>query len=626
MITYYRYTFNEGFAEEALASNLTMTLTGSEYSTLAGYGNAPPSLSVYSTVLVGSYNESFTETTGGIWEDFGIPINSRILQVRVKSYDIRQEYINGSLLTFKIHLKSNGTRVVSNLINDSDLATNTAWVKKETGSFAFIPTANKESSSQIELEIEVLSSGLSNLSQFYISNIVLEIYSIQEYRQMPGIATQQRGWSLGVETTAGTVVTPTALLPSISVMFSPTKANNIVKRAGIKSGTGVTRGWDGSTGSLGGVPTFDAIPYLNSAFLKTTTPTQPARNGIHVITVSAVAALGGTFTLTYSGQTTSALAFGASAATVKAALELLSTIGTGNVLVTLTSQVALSSVWTITLVGALRLSTTAMTGSGASLTGTSATLAVGTYAASSATYDWVFQPAYQGQDTIKTYTIEEGVPGVASLGSRIPFVVLSSMGIHLDTQNTSISGSVFGQALTEGITATTITATSWNPVKPLDFGNVKMWIGDSLISVASGLRQITELISVERNFQNRWKPKLTLNADNSYTHGDIVEEVATWDFSFTVENNATDALLLAKLRAGTKQFIVVECTGLAVEGTTSLNQYNYTYQLMACIQIKTSSRGDNDGVYTATFPCEAILDATEGYFVKESIRCALVSL
>lgn len=43
---------------------------------------------------------------------------------------------------------------------------------------------------------------------------------------------------------------------------------------------------------------------------------------------------GGTYTLTFNGQTTTALAYNASAATVQAALEALSTVGTGNVAVT----------------------------------------------------------------------------------------------------------------------------------------------------------------------------------------------------------------------------------------------------------------------------------------------------
>ena len=50
-----------------------------------------------------------------------------------------------------------------------------------------------------------------------------------------------------------------------------------------------------------------------------------------------VSATGGTFTITYSGQTTSALAFNISASSLKTALEGLSTIGSGNAIVTLAS-------------------------------------------------------------------------------------------------------------------------------------------------------------------------------------------------------------------------------------------------------------------------------------------------
>jgi len=74
---------------------------------------------------------------------------------------------------------------------------------------------------------------------------------------------------------------------------------------------------------------------------------------------------GGTFTLTFSGQTTSALAYNASAAVVEDALEALSTIGAGNVSVS-----GASPKWTVTFVGTKAGTDVAlMTGNGASLTG-----------------------------------------------------------------------------------------------------------------------------------------------------------------------------------------------------------------------------------------------------------------
>lgn len=70
-------------------------------------------------------------------------------------------------------------------------------------------------------------------------------------------------------------------------------------------------------------------------------------NEVQVVTVSE--ATGGTFTLTYNGQTTDALAYNATAATVQTKLRALSTIGTGNVNVTGSA----GGPYTVTFVGAL---------------------------------------------------------------------------------------------------------------------------------------------------------------------------------------------------------------------------------------------------------------------------------
>ena len=56
------------------------------------------------------------------------------------------------------------------------------------------------------------------------------------------------------------------------------------------------------------------------------------RNEIQSVRVSN--ATGGTFTLTFSGQTTAPIAFNATAAQVQAALEALSNVGSGNLSVT----------------------------------------------------------------------------------------------------------------------------------------------------------------------------------------------------------------------------------------------------------------------------------------------------
>ena len=83
---------------------------------------------------------------------------------------------------------------------------------------------------------------------------------------------------------------------------------------------------------------------------------------------------GGTFTLTFSGQTTGAIAYNANAAAVVAALEALSNIGVGDVAVTESA----TSDWLITFQGAFaETNVPILTGNGASITG-AATVSVAT--------------------------------------------------------------------------------------------------------------------------------------------------------------------------------------------------------------------------------------------------------
>ena len=78
------------------------------------------------------------------------------------------------------------------------------------------------------------------------------------------------------------------------------------------------------------------------------------------------AAVGGNFTLTYSGQTTGNIAWNASAATVQSALEALSNIGVGDVAVTGSA----GGIWTVTFQGALGgTNVSEMTGSPGTLIG-----------------------------------------------------------------------------------------------------------------------------------------------------------------------------------------------------------------------------------------------------------------
>jgi RHS repeat-associated protein len=94
----------------------------------------------------------------------------------------------------------------------------------------------------------------------------------------------------------------------------------------------------------------DPVP---SIAISTTTQGGPSSEVQRVGFTADMMISGGTFTLSFGGQTTGTLAYDASAATVQTALQGLSTIGSGNVAVTKTQDTMSAQVWQVTFQGSL---------------------------------------------------------------------------------------------------------------------------------------------------------------------------------------------------------------------------------------------------------------------------------
>lgn len=115
-------------------------------------------------------------------------------------------------------------------------------------------------------------------------------------------------------------------------------------------------------------------PY--SAVSITTLTTGTATNEVQTVTITGTPT-GGSFTLTFSGQTTAAIAWNAAAGAVQTALEALVNIGAGNVAVT--GGPGPATPWTVTFVGVLAATDIAqMTATGTLTGGTTPAVAVTT--------------------------------------------------------------------------------------------------------------------------------------------------------------------------------------------------------------------------------------------------------
>lgn len=188
-------------------------------------------------------------------------------------------------------------------------------------------------------------------------------------------------------------------------------------------------------------------------------------------------ATGGTFTLTFRSQTTSAIAYNASPATVQAALEALSSIGTGNVICT-GDEVNTSLHCFANLNPSLYNSgspTDTITGDGTLLTGTTPTLSVDHDADVAHNYNSIFNKvasefATQGYAQLQTHgfsDLSSGVPRIfnailsrgSSNNTKLIEVVRSALEANGFDVATKDSFSTQGLYVTGSPTGGTITLT-----------------------------------------------------------------------------------------------------------------------------------------------------------------------
>ncbi len=257
---------------------------------------------------------------------------------------------------------------------------------------------------------------------------------------------------------------------------------------------------------------------------------QAEYDDIQTVTITG-SPTGGTFSLTFGGQTTSGIAYNALASAVQSALVALSSIGNGNVSVTGNA----GGPYTVEFTGTLGYAAqTLMTGNGAGLTGGSSP---GVSLAHTQTgITWTTQSAYTLQyvgGKVKFTNPLSGTPDVrVTVGKYYPYAVLAN--ITKWTFN--------GERLFQDATVMTATATTpghaGKVYAPLQlqgtFTVEKFWVPETSEGYAADLTAGTLLIisGVDRLSGHRYEgyayaSKLTLNVDN----GKLVD--SPLEFQFT---------------------------------------------------------------------------------------------
>jgi len=215
---------------------------------------------------------------------------------------------------------------------------------------------------------------------------------------------------------------------------------------------------------------------------------------------------------------------------------------------------------------------------------------------------WTFSPSAFSEDTVKTYTVEQGG---AVRAHKFSNGIVTELEMTLNRDSFEASGTLLGQAITDGITMTaTPTTPPEVPMIPTEF-NVFL---DPTFG-ALGTTKLTRVLEAKIHVGDRFSPVWVLNsAQTSYVA--VVESEPTCEITLLVEADAEGMTQLTQARAGSTKFVRIEGLSSQLAGS-STQKYRFAWD--AAIKVKdVGDFSDEDGVYAIEWTFEQVYDAAWG--------------
>ncbi len=215
----------------------------------------------------------------------------------------------------------------------------------------------------------------------------------------------------------------------------------------------------------------------------------------------------------------------------------------------------------------------------------------------SAAYLWTFTPAQSAEDTVKTFTVEQGSSARAG---KFTYGIVTDLGLKFSREAISVDGTMLGQAYQDGITLTS--SPTAIPIQPILPTALDVFIDST--SAGIGSTKLTRAFSGSFSFGNRFGPLWALNSAVS-GFAATVELVPKAQLKLLVEADAAGMGPLTAMRAGDKRYIRLKVVGPLIAST-----YYYTFQMdLAAVVSDVSDFSDQDGVYAIEWTFDVAFDA-----------------
>lgn len=224
-------------------------------------------------------------------------------------------------------------------------------------------------------------------------------------------------------------------------------------------------------------------------------------------------------------------------------------------------------------------------------------------------YLWTHNLSSTAEDTVKSFTIEQGSSYRAHKASHCQAMGMSISG---DRDKIDMSAEFIAQAISDGIT---LTASPTSPPQiPILAKDATIYLDTT--SAGLGTTKLSRVLSWSLDLKNKVGPLWIVDkASTSFVT--VVELPVDATFKVLVEADANGMTHLANMRAGSRRFIRLDVTSDTLAGTAF--PYYAKFDICGEVAEQPSEFSDMDGVYAIEYTYKMVHDATWGKAIVATV-------
>ena len=218
-----------------------------------------------------------------------------------------------------------------------------------------------------------------------------------------------------------------------------------------------------------------------------------------------------------------------------------------------------------------------------------------------AAYSWEFTPLPETEDTLTSFTLEQGS---ALRAHRFAGCLLPDFGYNLTRDRFELTGRALATAISDGFTLTgALSPLALIPILPKQCS-----IYADAAAGSIGGTKLTRVLRVEWANNNRFGPHWVIDSSQS-SYAAVVETEPAATLRLIMQANSVGMGYLTQFRAGTKVFLQIKAIGGVVDGAEV-----YTLIHNVCGIISEPWRfQDEEGVWCVAWNFRAVDDDTLTY-------------